>query len=62
MTPPEVAAAQLLSREEVGRRLAVSPRMVTLLISRGDLAVTRIGKRTLVSVAELDRFIADHTK
>ena len=34
----------LLTREEVGERLAISPRTVARLVARGELPVVRIGR------------------
>jgi excisionase family DNA binding protein len=42
--------------------LGLSKRMVYLLASTGRLQTCRIGKRVLIPVEELDRFIADHIR
>jgi len=41
--------------------LGLSKRMIYLLVSTGRLQACRIGKRVLIPLDELDRFIADHT-
>jgi excisionase family DNA binding protein len=44
--------------KELAARLAVSSRSVWRIIERGELNVTRIGRRTLLSRAEVARWLA----
>ncbi|MCU1324254.1 MAG: Helix-turn-helix domain [Acidobacteriaceae bacterium] len=46
----------LFSRDEAAQLLSVSPRTVTYAIDANRLSVTRIGRRTLISRGELERF------
>lgn len=48
---------QLYSIEEASARLGISRAKAWLLIKEGDLRVLKIGRRTLVSEAEIDRFV-----
>lgn len=48
---------QMLTREEVARRLRVSLRYVTGLLTTGELVGTRVGRRVLVSITEFDRYL-----
>ena len=41
--------------------LGLSKRMVYVLASRGSLQTCRIGKRVLIPLDEIDRFIVEHT-
>jgi excisionase family DNA binding protein len=45
---------------ELAARLAVSSRSVWRIIERGELSVTRIGRRTLVGKAEVTHWLAGH--
>jgi len=44
--------------KELAARLAVSSRSVWRIIERGELSVTRIGRRTLVGKAEVAHWLA----
>ncbi len=44
--------------KELAARLAVSSRSVWRLIERRDLGVVRVGRRTLISRAEVARWLA----
>jgi excisionase family DNA binding protein len=59
VTAPEIE--RLLSREEVGELLGVSPSGVARIIARGDLPIVRVGRRTLVRPSDLRRFVEEHT-
>ena len=54
-------AARLVGIPAAADVLGLSKRMVYLLASTGRLQTCRIGKRVLIPLDELDRFIADHT-
>lgn len=45
--------------DEAATAIGVSPRMVRTLIARGEIRSLRIGRRRLVSVDALKRFVAD---
>ena len=45
---------------ELANRLAISARSVWRIIERGELNVTRIGRRTLVGKAEVAQWLAGH--
>lgn len=49
---------QLHSVQTASARLGISRAKTWLLIKEGDLRVVKIGRRTLVSEAEIDRFVA----
>jgi excisionase family DNA binding protein len=46
--------------EEAAEHLGISRSYAWQLVGRGELGVVRIGRRTLVSQAELGRFIEAH--
>jgi excisionase family DNA binding protein len=48
----------LLTLPEAGRALSVDARTVRRMISRGDLALVRVGRLVRVSVADLQAFVA----
>jgi len=43
------------------KRLAVSPRTLSRLISAGEIATVRVRRLRRISDAEIDRFIREHT-
>lgn len=43
---------------ELANRLAISARSVWRIIERGELSVTRVGRRTLISKAEIGKWLA----
>jgi excisionase family DNA binding protein len=47
------------SVREAARRLAVSRTTLYELISQGEVRIVKFGSRTLVPVAELERFAAE---
>ena len=47
----------LLGIEDVQRALGIKRSMVFSLLQRGDLASTKIGRRRLVPVTALERFV-----
>ena len=47
---------------EAGRMLGLCSRVVWQLCKDGKLKATRIGRSVRISVAELERFIADQTQ
>lgn len=48
----------LIGIRELANRLAISARSVWRIIERGELSVTRIGRRTLVGKAEVSKWLA----
>lgn len=51
----------LHSKRDVAELLSVSPRTIDNLILRKELAVRRIGRRVMITVKELERFLRhDH--
>lgn len=57
--PASVDDSKLLfSRKQTAETLSVSLRTVDYLIARGQLSVTRVGKRVLVSRKALEHFAA----
>ena len=48
----------LIGIRELANKLAISARSVWRIIERGELGVTRIGRRTLISKAEVARWLA----
>lgn len=53
--------AQLLTPEQVAERLAVSKDYASRLMTRGDLAVTRVGRRVRCTEQAVADYIAQHT-
>ncbi|HVB13762.1 MAG TPA: helix-turn-helix domain-containing protein [Candidatus Dormibacteraeota bacterium] len=51
---------RLLRVEEAAERLGLSRSFAWMLVSRGELGAVKLGRRTLVSEAELARFIEAH--
>jgi excisionase family DNA binding protein len=54
-------APQLFSIDEAAGILGVSGRFLRLLGRRGDLRVTRLGRRVLVPASEIERLAAKGT-
>ena len=52
---------QLLTPEQVAERLCVSVRYTRQLMARGDLAVTRVGRRVRCTEQAVADYIAAHT-
>ena len=44
----------------LAEKLAMSKRTIWRIVGRGDLPVTKIGRRTLISIAEVKRWLAGH--
>ncbi len=57
--PEEETAPLLVSIEEAARLLSISTRTVYRLIEDASLPYIKLGRRTLVSVASLENWIAD---
>lgn len=53
------AEALLVSDIEAARRLGLGKTKVRELMGAGELATVRVGRRRLVVVASLERFVAD---
>ncbi len=54
-----VIAPRLVSADETARALGVSVRYVRMAIADGAITVVRLGRRTMIPVAELDRVVRD---
>jgi excisionase family DNA binding protein len=52
----------VVSLEYAAWRLSVSPSFLRLEIARGNLHPVRLGRRILISEAEIDRYVATNTK
>lgn len=50
-----------ISLEDAAWRLSVSPSFLRLEITRGSIRPVRLGRRVLISEAEIDRYVADNT-
>ena len=50
---------QLLSVNDTARVLAISPWTVRSILRKGKLSPTRIGRRCLVEMSEVEKFIRD---
>ncbi len=61
MLNTSAGARRLIGVPAAADMLGLSKRMIYLLVSTGRLQACRIGKRVLIPLDELDRFIADHT-
>jgi excisionase family DNA binding protein len=61
---PEAKSAspprRLLSVKQVAHELGLSARTVSTLITKGHIKAIRIGRRVLLPVAEVERFVQDH--
>jgi excisionase family DNA binding protein len=51
----------IVSLEYAAWRLSVSPSFLRLEIARGNLRPVRLGRRVLISEAELDRYVSANT-
>jgi excisionase family DNA binding protein len=51
-------ARPLMDVDEAAHMLCVSVRFVRILLTRGDLPVVRLGRRTLVRRADVDALVA----
>jgi excisionase family DNA binding protein len=52
----------LIDLNEAGERLAISRRSVERLLENKELRAVRVGRRRLVSTAELERFVGQLRK
>jgi excisionase family DNA binding protein len=52
----------LLSVVQVAEMLGVHPRSIRRLVWRGELGSIRLGRRTLISLKEVRRFLRVHTR
>jgi len=50
-----------ISLEDAASRLSVSPSFLRLEIGRGKIRPVRLGRRVLISEAEIDRYLTDST-
>lgn len=55
---PRPSQAHFLAIREVASQLGVHERTVWRLLKEGKLAAKKLGERTLISLTELDRYIA----
>jgi excisionase family DNA binding protein len=51
---------QLYGISEAARHLALSERQLRIMIKNGSINFVRIGKRLLISLAQLNAFIKEH--
>jgi len=52
----------VISLEDAAWRLSVSPSFLRLEISRGGIRPVRLGRRVLISAAEIERYVAANTR
>lgn len=57
MSEVEILAVNV---REAARRLGVSPRTVATLISRGELVSRKIGRRRVIPIDALEKFLRRH--
>lgn len=57
-----MSSTNLISVTEAARRLAISRRTLERRIAEGLIECVKIGRRTLISIAELERFVRSHTQ
>jgi excisionase family DNA binding protein len=50
-----------MSVKDAARRLSVSPSFVRQEITRGSIRPVRLGRRVLISEAEIERYVAANT-
>jgi excisionase family DNA binding protein len=60
-TKPASSPRRLLSVKQVAHELGLSARTVSTLITKGHIKAVRIGRRVLLPVAEVERFVQDHS-
>jgi excisionase family DNA binding protein len=48
--------------DELAHRLNVSPSFIRLEIKRKRLGAVRLGRRSLITVAEIERYLADNSE
>jgi len=60
-TRPASPPRRLLSVKHVAHELGLSARTVSGLIAKGQIKAVRIGRRVLLPVAEVERFVQDHS-
>ena len=53
------AVPQLWSLQNAARALGVSDRFLRILHERGQLRLTRLGRRVLVPASEIERLVAE---
>lgn len=51
-----------LTKEEAADALSVCPRSIDMLIASGQLRPVRVGRRVLIAVAEIHRYLASATE
>jgi excisionase family DNA binding protein len=61
-TKPASPPRRLLSVKQVAHELGLSARTVSTLITKGHIESVRIGRRVLLPVAEVERFVQDHSR
>lgn len=55
----EKVSQRLVSLPEAARALGVSDRFLRILAERGQLRFTRLGRRVLIRIEEVDRLAAE---
>jgi excisionase family DNA binding protein len=61
-TPNSEGERLIVSLEYAAWRLSVSPSFLRLEIGRGKINPVRLGRRVLISEAEIDRYLAANTR
>ncbi|HEX4792406.1 MAG TPA: helix-turn-helix domain-containing protein [Humisphaera sp.] len=62
MKPNTDEQSMLVTREELARRWSCTSRHIDNLVTRGEIATTRIGRLVRFSPDEIERYIAEQTK
>jgi excisionase family DNA binding protein len=55
----KIVTARLVSLSDAARRLGVSDRFLRMLEARGQVRFTRLGRRVLVPVSEIERLTVE---
>jgi excisionase family DNA binding protein len=58
---PNGRGRMVMSVKDAARRLSVSPSFVRQEITRGCILPVRLGRRVLISEAEIERYVASNT-
>jgi len=52
--------AGLIGVQELARKLSISVRSIWRIVGRGELDIIKIGRRSLISKAEVSRWLSGH--
>ena len=55
----EVPSFKLMSKRDVSKMLGISAPTLDAIINAGEIATVQIGRRVLISVGEVKRFVED---